>query len=349
MNILTNHPAHFEVPEKLSCPQPTEERSIPRDHVRLLVSKGNGTIHHTRFSNLDRYLRAGDILIVNTSATVNSAISVELPDGKQGRVHFSSWWSTTEWLVEIRASEGLKNVRWKEGRCGQVFNLPGNASLKLIRRYYRDTQLLHLWIAEVKTGRDMPAYLDEHGLPISYRTDEHYPLSYYQTLFSFHPGSAEMPSAARGFTPELVDRLLKKGVTITPILLHTGVSSLEENEAPYPEYMEIDPITVSLVNRAKVHGKRIIAVGTTVIRALESGADSDGRLKAFRGYTDLYINGSYESKVADGLITGFHEPRASHLHIIRSVAGNQRIEAAYKAAIAEKYYWHQFGDIHLIL
>jgi S-adenosylmethionine:tRNA ribosyltransferase-isomerase len=158
-----------------------------------------------------------------------------------------------------------------------------------------------------------------------------------------------MPSAARGFTPGLVDRLLKKGILIEPVLLHTGVSSLEENEAPYPEYMEIDPVTVSIVNRAKEQGKRIIAVGTTVVRALESASDMNGRIRSFRGYTDLYINECYHAKVADGLITGFHEPHASHLHIIRSVAGSSIIESAYKAALAKNYFWHQFGDLHLLL
>lgn len=349
MNVITLSSAPFEVPDKLVNPKPTEERNIPRDHVRLLVSTGNGSFLHTLFTNLDRYLRAGDVLVVNTSATVNSALTAELPGGQKGRVHISNWLRGNECLVEIRAIDGLKTVRWKEGKPGNFFYLPAGSSLKIKKRYYRDSQLLHLWIADVKIAGDSATYMEEYGRPISYRTDEHYPLSYYQTLFSFHPGSAEMPSAARGFTPELVERLLKNGVIIAPVLLHTGVSSLEENEAPYPEYMEIDPVTVSLVNRAKTHGKRIIAVGTTVIRALESAADNTGRIRTFRGYTDLYINGGYRSKIADGLITGFHEPHASHLHIVRSVAANKHIEAVYKVAIAENYFWHQFGDLHLIL
>ena len=157
-----------------------------------------------------------------------------------------------------------------------------------------------------------------------------------------------MPSAGRGFTQDLLNRLLRKGIQIAPVLLHTGISSLEENEPPYPEYMEIDQASASVINTAKREGKRIIAVGTTAIRALET-AFASGQVKAYKGFTDLYITGNHEMQVANGMLTGFHEPKASHLHMLQSMAGLQHIDNAYNAAIEGEYHWHQFGDLHLIL
>jgi len=179
--------------------------------------------------------------------------------------------------------------------------------------------------------------------------DHPHPLAYYQTFFSFHAGSSEMPSAGRGFTQQLVDKLVAKGIQFAPILLHTGVSSLEEDEKPYPEYMEVHPVSAAIINAAKQKGKRIIAIGTTGIRAIESAVNAEGKVQAFKGHTDLFIEQDTPLKVADGLLTGFHEPKASHLHMLQGLAGYAHIERAYKAALAEDYYWHEFGDLHLIL
>jgi S-adenosylmethionine:tRNA ribosyltransferase-isomerase len=158
-----------------------------------------------------------------------------------------------------------------------------------------------------------------------------------------------MPSASRGFTAPLVKKLLKKRLLFAPVLLHTGVSSLEENERPFPEYMEVSPLSAAIINAAKSQGQRIIAVGTTAIRAIESAADAGGIVLPYRGNTDLFIDEGYEMKVTDGLLTGFHEPRASHLHMLQSLAGTEHIQRAYDKAIEAGYYWHQFGDLHLIL
>ena len=158
-----------------------------------------------------------------------------------------------------------------------------------------------------------------------------------------------MPSAGRGFTPRLIESLLKKEVTIAPIILHTGVSSLEENESPYPEYMEIDPVSAAIINLAKKQHRRIIAVGTTAVRAVETAVNNDGTVLPYRGNTELFIDESYVMKVVSGLLTGFHEPRASHLNMLQSVGGYEHIDNAYQEAIKAGYYWHQFGDLHLIL
>ena len=350
MHTLTNQIIQFELPEHLACPQPTEERNLLRDEIRLMVTAGSGQIDHTTFSDLDQYLITGDVLVVNTSATVASALPVTLPNGENGVVHLSNPLNAQEWLMEIREIRGTKTIRWKGGEEGMVFLLPGGASITLKKRFYQDQHLLDLWISTLTTPEPLKTYLAVHATPIKYdKLNERYPLSYYQTYFSFHPGSAEMPSAGRGFTPSLIEKLLKKGIVFAPVLLHTGISSLEENEAPYPEYMEISPLSAAIINSAKLQGSRIIAVGTTAIRAIESAVAKDGTVTPYRGKTTLFIDEGYKLQIANGLLTGFHEPRASHLHMLQALAGFEHLEHAYSAAIEAEYYWHQFGDLHLIL
>jgi S-adenosylmethionine:tRNA ribosyltransferase-isomerase len=350
MQTLSNSIIQFDLPPHLSCPQPTEERELLRDEVRLLVTTGSGQINHDLFRNIPDYINPGDVLVVNTSATVASALPVTLPDGNKGVVHISNQINSHQWLIEIRTIRENKTVRWKAGEPGMAFSLPEGANVRLVERFYNNKQLLDLWVATLHLSQSVETYLAAHAFPIQYETiDRRYPLAYYQNFFSFHPGSAEMPSAGRGFTPQVVNKLLKKGVVFAPVLLHTGVSSLEENEAPYPEYMEITPLSASIINTAKSQGNRIIAVGTTAIRAIESAAGTDGLLRPYQGHTSLFIDESYHLKMTDALLTGFHEPRASHLHMLQALAGIEHMELAYQAAIAADYYWHQFGDLHLIL
>lgn len=350
MNVITPSVIQFDLPRHLACPKPTEERNLARDEVRLLVTTGSGQIDHTSFNHFPSFLQKGDVLVVNTSATIPAALPVSLPDGRQGRLHISTKLNDRKWLIEIREITGNKTKRWHQGEEGVVFQLPSAASVTLKQRFYKNEQWLHLWVADFNLHQPMHAYLSVNAKPVQYeKLDQQYPLSYYQTFFSFHPGSSETPSAGRGFTAGLVERLLKKGVILAPVILHTGVSSLEENETPYPEYMEIDPITAALINTAKSQCKKIIAVGTTAIRAIETAVNNSGIVLPYRGNTELFIDESYTMKVIDGLLTGFHEPRASHLNMLQSVGGYEHIDRAYQEAIKAGYYWHQFGDLHLIL
>jgi S-adenosylmethionine:tRNA ribosyltransferase-isomerase len=224
------------------------------------------------------------------------------------------------------------------------------SSITLKKKFYKDHRLLDLWIAEFDSATQPETLMTNYGRPIKYdKLDENYPIQYYQTLFSFHTGSSEMPSAARGFTSALIDKLLNRGIVFAPILLHTGISSLEDNETPYPEYMEVSPLSALVINHARDHGDRIIAVGTTAVRAVESAVNHLGKVQSYQGNTSLFIEENYDMKVVDGLVTGFHEPRASHLHMLQSLAGGEHIQYAYEIALAKNYYWHQFGDLHLIL
>ncbi|MDW3652138.1 MAG: S-adenosylmethionine:tRNA ribosyltransferase-isomerase [Bacteroidia bacterium] len=350
MKTLVNNIIQFDLPDSLACPLPTERRNIKRDEVRLLVSKDSGELLHDHFHQLDHYLSPGDVLVVNTSATIPAALPLKLSGGIPAKLHLSTRLSERKWLVEIREIQGDKSIRWKEGEQGMIFDLPAGGRIQLQERHYREEHLLDLWKAEIHLDQELETYLAKHGRPIKYtQLNESYPLSYYQTQFSFHPGSVEMPSAGRAFSLELMKRLIRKGIVFAPILLHCGVSSLEEGEKPYSEYMEVNPLSALRINEAKRMGKRIIAVGTTAIRAIESAVNEAGIIEPYRGKTDLYIHESYPIKVTDGLLSGFHEPKASHLHILQALLGFKHIERAYKEAIRSAYHWHQFGDLHLML
>jgi len=340
----------FELPENLACPLPTEERGLRRDDVRLLVTADDGkVVKHSHFHQLTEFLQPGDLLVVNTSATVAAAIPLHLPNGNEGVLHLSNQLKNGRWLVEIRAIENNKTKRWKKGQEAMLLNLPNGGQLQLKQRFYNNHHLLDLWEVDLLLPKSIETYLHENGRAIRYSySDKHYPLSYYQTQFSTTMGSAEMPSAARGFTVELVEKLIAKGVDIVPVLLHTGVSSLELDEKPYPEYMEISAISAQKINEAKQNGARVIAVGTTAIRALESAVDENNQVKAFKGHTELFIDHDYKMKIADALLTGFHEPEASHLLMLQALVSVRHLEEAYATAINNNYYWHEFGDLHLI-
>jgi S-adenosylmethionine:tRNA ribosyltransferase-isomerase len=207
-----------------------------------------------------------------------------------------------------------------------------------------------LWIATLDLPHPVLTWLTVHGRPIRYGYVERpWPLSAYQNVYVTEPGSAEMPSAGRPFTADVITRLVAKGVGVTPIVLHTGVASLEADELPYPEHARVSATTAARVNATHAAGGRVIAVGTTVVRALESAADDSGTVRAFDGWTELVITPERGVRAVDGLLTGWHEPEASHLLMLEAVAGRPLLESSYAASLAEGYQWHEFGDVHLIL
>jgi S-adenosylmethionine:tRNA ribosyltransferase-isomerase len=194
------------------------------------------------------------------------------------------------------------------------------------------------------------AYLARHGSPIRYRyVPEAHPLADYQTAYAIEPGSAEMPSAGRPLTPAVLTALVAKGVSVAPLILHTGVSSPERGERPYPERYSVPPSTARLVEATRRWGGRVIAAGTTVVRALETVAHADGTIEAGEGWTALVVTPDRGVRAVDGLITGWHEPEASHLDILHAVAARRLVESSYAAALQAGYLWHEFGDLHLIV
>jgi len=344
----------FVLPKVLECSSPTEERGLRRDDTRLLVShRSNNQINHTTFKDIGDFLEAGDVLVVNTSATRNAALATTFLDGTAGRIHLSTPLKNGNWLIEVRQLIGNDTARYRDIRKQQQLSIPGGGTATIVAPYYRtSTESTHiqLWEAAFSTPIEIDSYLQAYGQPIKYKNvDIGYPLSYYQTAFAKETGSTEMPSAGRAFTKELIADLALKGIQFAPVLLHTGVSSLEVNEAPYPEYFEVGAHTADLLNKAKAEGRRIIAVGTTAIRAIESAIDSKGTVIPKSGMTNLFITAERGLSLINAMLTGFHEPKASHLLMMEAMANRDHLALSYQAAIEEEYYWHEFGDLHLIV
>ncbi|HEX6310070.1 MAG TPA: S-adenosylmethionine:tRNA ribosyltransferase-isomerase [Acidimicrobiia bacterium] len=326
--------------------EPPEARGLRRDGVRLLVSSGDADPIDARFREIGDHLRAGDLLVVNTSATVPAALDGCLPDGEPIVVHLSGALPGDVWLVEVRRPDaGASAPLWLERPLGVT--LLGGGALHLLTRFAGSRRL---WIATF----DLPIGLDEytaaHGRPIRYRHVPHpWPLSAYQTIFGRQPGSAEMPSASRPFTPEVVTDLVTRGVSVAPLVLHTGVSSLEGGERPYPERYRVPEATAAAVNDARGHGGRVLAAGTTVVRALATVTDDHGVVHPGRGWTDVVVTPAAPVASVDGLLTGWHEPESSHLQMLEAFTGREALQRAYRVAFDLGYRWHEFGDSHLVL
>jgi S-adenosylmethionine:tRNA ribosyltransferase-isomerase len=340
------------VPEELSARVPAEQRGpgLDRDAARLLVSRGTEVSHHA-FGELPRLLRAGDLLVVNTSPTLAAAV-----DGRIGHarvvVHFSTRGDDGRWAVELRDPDGKGTTRARAGGpAGTEVRLPGGVGLALEEPL--SARSGRLWWAR-ESGSGVLGLLREFGRPIRYSyTERDQPLSVYQTVFSLPTadgtGSAEMPSAARPFTARLVAELVSRGVQFAPITLHTGVASAEAHEPPYPERFAVPEASARLINAVKAGDGRVVAVGTTAVRAVESAAGPDGVVRAAEGWTDLVVTPERGVRVVDGLLTGLHEPEASHLLMLEAVAGRAVVDRGYEEALRGLYLWHEFGDVHLIL
>ncbi|MDQ2814850.1 MAG: S-adenosylmethionine:tRNA ribosyltransferase-isomerase [Actinomycetota bacterium] len=332
--------ADFVLPAEREAHDPPEARGVPRDGVRLLVSRRSpGEISHHAFGDLPGLLLPGDLLVVNNSGTLPA--QVRAGDGLA--VHFSTPRPDGGWLVELRRIKDKISTPNGHGRVGQVIGLPGGAALTLEGRAGA-----RLWRARLSVA--VVPYLLRYGVPIRYsyvRRD--WPLAAYQTVFAGPPGSAEMPSASRPFSPVVVSRLVTRGVLVAPLTLHTGVSSLEAGEDPYPELYDVPPGTARLVNHVRAHGGRVIAAGTTVVRALETVARPDGQVAAAAGWTSHVVTPQTGVRAVDGLLTGLHEPRSSHLRMLAAFAGPNLLSRCYAEAIRSGYLWHEFGDVHLLL
>jgi S-adenosylmethionine:tRNA ribosyltransferase-isomerase len=338
----------FELPPALEATEPAEVRGRGRDDVRLLVARRRDLhLAHARFWQLPEFLQPGDLVVINTSATLPAAV----PTLNGLELHFSTSLPAGLWLVELRTPHGAASRQFTGGTPGERLLLPGGAEVELLTRWSGGARL---WVANVDlsaaAAADVAGYLRAHGHPIRYsHVRQPWPLSAYQTTYGTERGSAEMPSAGRAFTPEVFTALMTRGVAVAPLVLHTGVSSPEADEVPYPEPYKVPASTAALVNHTHRQGHNVIAVGTTVVRALETVADEAGTAHPGEGWTELVVTPEHGVRVVDGLLTGWHEPRASHLALVESVAGRPLLEVSYASAIEAGYRWHEFGDLHLVV
>ncbi|MBI4787568.1 MAG: S-adenosylmethionine:tRNA ribosyltransferase-isomerase [Chloroflexi bacterium] len=339
----------FELPPDLEAHEPPEARGLARDEVRLLVSyRSDNRVLHATFRDLPSFLAAGDVLVINTSGTLNAALNAMRSDGTPLELHLSTHLPGDEWMVELRRLTEQGTAPFYEAHDGETFGLPGGATVMLQRPYSASSK--RLWTARLRLPCPLEEYLARYGFPIRYGyVRENWPISYYQTVYATETGSAEMPSAGRPFTPELIVQLIARGVQIVPLILHTGVASPESHEPPYDEYYRVRPETANVVNAAHAARKRVVAVGTTVVRALESVTDMEGVTWAGDGWTQVVVTPQRGLRTVNALLTGFHEPRATHWAMLEALAGREHLQAAYASALEQHYLWHEFGDVHLIL
>ncbi len=375
----------FSLPPALEATAPPEARGIHRDGVRLMVADATTErVFHAAFDELPDLLDPGDLVVVNVSATLPAAVDATRPGGGPVRLHFATRVPDLDdrWrVVELRSADGARPAR---GRTGESITLPGrHGRLELVAPYASGSRLM---LARHDGPGTIAELLHHHGEPIRYGyVGRRWPLRAYQNVYATTPGSAEMPSAGRPFTDQLIAALGARGIAIAPITLHTGVSSPERHEPPFPEEYEVPEATARQVNATRSAGGRVIAVGTTVVRALESATRPGALESATRpgatesaarpgatesatrpgatesatrpgatvgaagGWTGLVIDPAYPVAAVDGLITGWHEPEASHLQMLAAIAGEPLLRRCYEAALDHGYLWHEFGDSHLIL
>ena len=338
--------ARFVLPPGSEATAPPEARGLARDEVRMAVVTDERT-HHRQARELPLWLEPGDLLVVNTSATLPSALEVTRHGCTWG-LHVSAELDDGSWVVELRlpgsAGPGVPEP-------GEVLRLPGGVRLRIASPH--PVGQTRLWRATTLPVVDRVAYLRRHGAPIRYPyVHGEWPISDLQNVYAAVPGSAEMPSAGRPLSRRVLVDLMSAGVVVAPLVLHTGVASQESHEPPQPEWLSVPASTARLVNQAEASGGRVVAVGTTVVRALETAAAPNGAVSAYDGWTSLVLGPSRPARVVSGLLTGLHEPEASHLDLLEAVAGRALVDRAYADITtpdAPRYLWHEFGDSMLLL
>ena len=341
--------ATFELAPDHEATAPPEERGVARDGVRMMVAHRSAeSIRHSRFDRIAEHLAAGDALVVNVSRTLPAAVTAISPRGRELVLHVSSPFPADErrWVVEPRLPAGPGTTPFRGLRAGDRLALPGGASIDLRAPYIGE----RMWVGRPRLAGSVESYLARRGRPVrsAYAAGD-WDIDAYQTIFGIEPGSAEMPSAGRPFTSRTLAALAARDVQVVPVVLHCGVSSLEGGESPLPERFAVSAASAARLNAARGAGGRIVAIGTTAVRALESAADAGGEIHAASGWTDVVIGPGRPVTAVDGLLTGWHEPGASHLDMIEAIAGPTLAARSYAAAVAHGYLWHEFGDVHLIL
>ncbi len=360
-------PIRFDLPDVLSAKEPPEKRGLSRDGIRLLVAdRTQDKLTHARFRQLPDFLKPGDCLVLNASRTLPASLDAHLDSHLDGSHAFSQagprlqlrlarHWQDDSWSALALDAE---EQPWRGDLRGLRLSLGGGLRAQGLLAHVedRDPVIERLWkIRFDKSGIDLMERLCRLGSPIRYwYAAGPWDLDYYQTVYAREPGSMEMPSAGRAFTWKLLMDLRRKGIRTAFLVLHAGLSSymdeaFDAGHRASEEQFRIGPVAAGIINKSKLEGGRIIAVGTTVVRALETVADNSGLIRRSEGSTRLRITGDSRLRSVDGLITGLHEPAASHLDLLSAFLPGKRLSAVYAEALGEKYLWHEFGDANLIL
>ncbi|TMV45971.1 S-adenosylmethionine:tRNA ribosyltransferase-isomerase [Paenibacillus mesophilus] len=345
----------FELPSDRNAGAPPERRGLRRDRVRLLVqNRADGTVNHSSFHRLADFLRPGDCLVLNESRTIPASLQARRFSGelflgslevRLARRNGESAWDAL--LLRPDERKGMPSAA--EASSGDM--------LRFSPSLHADVELCpsspFVTLKFNREGNELMGEIYALGEPVRYEYSEKpWELDYYQTVYGTVPGSVEMPSAGRAFTWEMMFSLQQRHIRIAYVQLHTSLSYLYGSRldpAHNAEYYAVSARAADTINEAKRDGGRIIAVGTTVVRCLESAAAGDGFVRPGSDCTRLYIDETVPLRVADGLISGLHEPEASHLHMLSAFVGISSLRYAYDEAIREHYLWHEFGDVHLIL
>jgi S-adenosylmethionine:tRNA ribosyltransferase-isomerase len=347
MVALSSPSTGFAPPAGSEATAPAERRGLQRDGVRLLVAS-DAVVAHRRFRDLPELLAPGDVVVVNTSATLPAALRVWRRCDHDALIHVAGALDDGSWVIEPRRPDNRGPAG--DVALGEEIMLAGGVRLRIAESYPRpDAVDSRLWRGQPDRPVDLVAHLLDHGLPIRYGEVGRWPLEDLQNVYADEPGSAEMPSAGRPFTDRLLTRLMAHGIRVAPIVLHAGVSSPEKHEPPIPERFRVPDATASLVNLTRAEGGRVVAVGTTVVRALESVAGPDGAVTAGEGWTEHIVGPGSPARAVDGVISGLHEPASSHLLLLEEIAGREMVQRAYDEAVRHGYLWHEFGDSMLFL
>ena len=336
----------YALPPELIAQTPIE----PRDGSRLMVvERSSGSISHHHFHDLPEFLRPGDLLVHNESRVIPARLFGRKPTGGKVEILLLRQRAADTWETLVggkRVRVGLR-LRLLDGPAGQLTG----AEAEVIEAGERGMRVLAfnrpvLPLAEQMGVTPLPPYI-------------HTPLANterYQTVYAHAPGSAAAPTAGLHFTPALFRRLREMGVQSAFVTLHIGLDTFRpvneeriEEHHMHTEYCSLTPDVAREINLAKSEGRRIVAVGTTSVRVLESAADESRTVQPFEGPTDLFIYPGYEYRAVDALITNFHLPRSTLLLLVAAFAGKELLDRAYAEAIREQYRFYSFGDAMLIL
>jgi S-adenosylmethionine:tRNA ribosyltransferase-isomerase len=332
-------------PRELRASLPAELRGMRRDGARLcVVERASGRIGHTTVARLGEHLAPGDLLVVNSSRTLPAALRVDRVGAPQVQLRPGAL-RDREWdALAVETAPPHRNVRLEPGET-----LTAASGLRFrVLEPRGDAPLL--WRMAVESGDPVQTLLSD-GEPIRYSyVPNPVPLEHYQTVYAGAPGSVETPSAGRHLTWEVLSALRRRGVDVTDIVLHCGLSSFQDDDADLQkplieERFDIRESAAERINRAR----RVIAVGTSVIRTLETAVDDAGVVHPMSGWTRLVITPHTRLRAVDALLTGLHEPPATHLDMLGALLDQNLLEQAYAEVRERGYLWHEFGDAMLIL